>query len=109
MKKFFHRKGHHLTLLWGEMCLPKEDNTLSSKWISSIFVVITSILAIVLMVLHKYNWAVLAMTIMFAVSNIFRAKTFKEQGYEREAKWMQWMGIFFVIASIIVLVVIITG
>lgn len=82
---------------------------MSSKWISSIVVVVASVLAIVLMVLQKYNWSILAMTIMFAVSNSFRAKTFKEQGYEREAKWMQWMGLFFTIASVVVLFVIITG
>jgi len=56
----------------------------------------------------NFNFAVLAMTIMFAVSNGFRAKSFKEQGYVKEAKWMKYMAIFFSIASIVVLIIILT-
>jgi len=56
----------------------------------------------------NFNFAVLAMTIMFAVSNGFRAKSFKEQGYVKEAKWMKYMAIFFSIASIVVLFIILT-
>ena len=82
---------------------------MNSKWISSSIVAITSILAIVCIVIRQYNWAVLSMTIMFAVSNLFRASNFAEQGYVREAKWMKWMGIFFVFASVVVLVTIMTS
>lgn len=81
----------------------------NSKWISSIVVAITSIVAIICIVMRQYNWAILSMTIMFAVSNLFRASSFAEQGYIREAKWMKWMGIFFVFASVIVLVTIMTS
>jgi len=56
----------------------------------------------------KFNFAVLAMTIMFALSNGFRAKSFKEQGYVKEAKWMQYMAVFFAIASIVVFVIVLT-
>ena len=64
------------------------------KWLSSILVAIFSIAALVFIIIGKFNFAVLAMTIMFALSNGFRAKSFKEQGYVKEAKWMQYMAIF---------------
>ena len=68
------------------------------NWISSILVAFLSITAIVFVVIGNFNFAVLAMTVMFAVSNGFRAKKFKEQGYVKEAKWMQYMAVFFGIA-----------
>lgn len=78
------------------------------KLLSSILVAIFSIAAIVFIIIGNFNFAVLAMTIMFAVSNGFRAKSFKEQGYVKEAKWMKYMAIFFSIASIVVLIMILT-
>ncbi|OEC03344.1 aspartyl/asparaginyl-tRNA synthetase [Lysinibacillus sphaericus] len=78
------------------------------KWISSILVAVFSIAAIVCIIIGHFNLAVLAMTIMFALSNGFRAKSFKEQGYVKEAKWMKYMAIFFSIASIAVLIIIFT-
>ncbi|GEM_PF-688861 len=78
------------------------------KWLSSILVAIFSIAAIVFIIIGNFDFAVLAMTIMFAVSNGFRAKSFKEQGYVKEAKWMKYMAIFFSIASIIVFIIILT-
>jgi len=78
------------------------------KWLSSILVALFSIAAIVFIIMGNFNFAVLAMTIMFALSNGFRAKSFKEQGYVKEAKWMKYMAIFFSIASIIVIVIILT-
>lgn len=67
---------------------------MNKKWLSSILVAIFSIAALVFIIIGKFNFAVLAMTIMFALSNGFRAKSFKEQGYVKEAKWMQYMAIF---------------
>ncbi|QPQ34080.1 MULTISPECIES: hypothetical protein [unclassified Lysinibacillus] len=81
---------------------------MNTKWISSILVAVFSIAAIVFIILGNFNFAVLAMTIMFAMSNGFRAKNFKEQGYIKEAKWMKYMSIFFSIASIVVLIIIFT-
>ncbi|TQR34153.1 hypothetical protein C7Y47_09235 [Lysinibacillus sphaericus] len=78
------------------------------KLLSSILVAIFSIAAIVFIIIGNFNFAVLAMTIMFAVSNGFRAKSFKEQGYVKEAKWMKYMAIFFSIASIVVFIIIFT-
>ncbi|MEA0552668.1 hypothetical protein U1P98_20145 [Lysinibacillus irui] len=81
---------------------------MNRKWLSSIFVAIFSIAALVFIIMGKFNFAVLAMTIMFTLSNGFRAKSFEEQGYVKESKWMKYMAIFFAIASIIVFVIILT-
>ena len=78
------------------------------KWLSSILVAIFSIAAIVFIIMGNFNFAVFAMTIMFALSNGFRAKSFKEKGYIKEAKWMKYMAIFFSIASIVVFIIILT-
>jgi|GEM_PF-418754 len=58
---------------------------MNRKWLSSILVAIFSIAALVFIIIGKFNFAVLAMTIMFAMSNGFRAKSFEEQGYGKEA------------------------
>lgn len=81
---------------------------MNTKWLSSILVAIFSIAAIVFIIIGNFNFAVFAMTIMFAVSNGFRAKSFKEQGYIKEAKWMKYMAVFFSIASIVVFIIILT-
>lgn len=82
---------------------------MNTKWISPILVAFFSIAAIVFVVNGHFDVAVLAMTVMFALSNGFRAKSFKEQGYIKEAKWMKYMAVFFCIASVVVLAVILTS
>lgn len=81
---------------------------MNRKWLSSILVGIFSIAALVFIIMGKFNFAVLAMTIMFTLSNGFRAKSFEEQGYIKESKWMKYMALFFAIASIVVFVIILT-
>lgn len=83
---------------------------MNTKCILSILVAFffVSIAAIVFVVKGNFDFAVLAMTVMFALSNGFRAKILKEQGYTKEAKWMQCIAIFFSIASVVVLAVILT-
>ena len=51
----------------------------------------------------NFNIAVLFMTAIFALSNTYRAISFKEKGYEREAKWMKNAAILFAILFLIVL------
>ncbi|KOS67013.1 aspartyl/asparaginyl-tRNA synthetase [Lysinibacillus contaminans] len=82
---------------------------MNTKWIPSILVAFFSIAAIVFVVKGNFDFAVLAMTVMFAMSNGFRAKSFKEQGYIKEAKWMRYMAVFFGIASVAVLAIITTS
>lgn len=83
-------------------------NLMNSKWISVILVGVTSILAVLFIFLNKLELAMLSMTIMFALTNTFRARNFKAQGFEREARWMNIMAIFFAIASVLVLYIVVT-
>ena len=43
------------------------------------------------------------MTAIFALSNGFRAISFKEKGFVREAKWMKGMSILFAVLFFVVL------
>lgn len=80
---------------------------MNRKWIAGILIAAVSIAALVFIIKGNINVAVLFMTALFALSNGFRAISFKEKGFEKEAKWMKGMSIFFVIAFIVVLLTVI--
>ncbi|MGG0658170.1 hypothetical protein [Rummeliibacillus pycnus] len=80
---------------------------MNPKVISGILVTITSILAVFFIIKQNFNLAVLFITLMFTITNSFRAKDMARQGYEKEAKWMKGMATFFGIATLVVLVMII--
>jgi hypothetical protein len=80
---------------------------MNRKWIAGILIAAVSIAALVFIIKGNINLAVLFMTALFALSNGFRAISFKEKGFEKEAKWMKGMSIFFVIAFILVLLTVI--
>lgn len=92
-----------------ELSVSKEMILLNEKYVSTILVVCTSLISLFFVIKQNFEYAVFALTLMFAFSNFFRARSFSEKGYEREAKWMKYMAIFFAIASAIVLYIIITG
>ncbi|MFJ8263704.1 hypothetical protein ACIQ4I_17465 [Rummeliibacillus sp. NPDC094406] len=77
------------------------------KIISGVLVTITSILAVFFVIKQNFNLAVLFISLMFTITNTFRAKDMARQGYEKEAKWMKAMATFFGIATLVVLVMII--
>ena len=74
------------------------------KILSGVLVAITSLLAVFFVIKQNFNLAVLFITLMFTITNTFRAKDMARQGYEKEAKWMKGMAVFFGIATLIVLV-----
>lgn len=80
---------------------------MNRKWIAGILIAAVSIAALVFIIKGNINLAVLFMTALFALSNGFRAVSFKEKGFEKEAKWMKGMSIFFVVAFIVVLLTVI--
>ncbi|MDX1771847.1 MAG: hypothetical protein R3328_09995 [Planococcaceae bacterium] len=80
---------------------------MNRKWIAGILIAAVSIAALVFIIKGNINLAVLFMTALFALSNGYRAVSFKEKGFEKEAKWMKGMSIFFVIAFIVVLLTVI--
>jgi len=75
--------------------------------IAGLLIAAVSIAAIVFIIKGNMNFAVLFMTAMFALTNGFRAVSFKEKGFEREAKWMKWMSILFSVGCIVILILII--
>ena len=77
------------------------------NWVAGILIAGTSIAALVSVIYRNLNLAVLFMTVLFALTNGFRAISFKEKGFEREAKWMKGMSIFFMAAFIVILILII--
>lgn len=80
---------------------------MNRKWIAGLLIAAVSIAALVFIIKGNINLAVLFMTALFALSNGYRAVSFKEKGFEKEAKWMKGMSIFFVIAFIVVLLTVI--
>jgi len=76
------------------------------NWIAGVLIGIASILALVFVIRGNLNMAVLFMTVLFALTNGFRAVSFKEKGFVREAKWMKGMSIFFSVAFLVMLLLI---
>ncbi|MGE7980078.1 hypothetical protein [Psychrobacillus sp. NPDC093200] len=77
------------------------------NWIFGILIVAASIASLVFIIKGNINLAVLFMTVIFILSNGYRAIVFKEKGHVREAKWMRTMAIVFTILFVLVLVLII--
>jgi len=80
---------------------------MNRKLIAGLLIASASIAALIFIIKGEIYIAVLFMTALFALTNGFRAISFKEKGYERESKWMKGMSIFFATMFIIILVVII--
>lgn len=81
----------------------------NEKVISLLLVAMASFSALYFIIKRNMEAAILAMTIMFTITNFFRSRTFKEQGYIKESKWMRRMSITFAILSVIVLLVMVVG
>lgn len=81
---------------------------MNEKVLSTILVAISSLAALFFVIKQNFELAVLCLTIMFTCSNYFRYRSFKSEGYIKEAKWMRSLAIFFGIATILVLYIVIT-
>ncbi|TQR21485.1 hypothetical protein [Psychrobacillus vulpis] len=73
------------------------------NWIFGLLITAVSITSLVFIILGNLNMAVLFMTAIFALSNGYRAISFKEKGFIREAKWMRAMAIVFAVLFFVVL------
>ena len=82
---------------------------MNEKVVSMILVAISSLLALYFVVVNHFQLAVLFLTIMFTFTNFFRYRSFKQQGLEKEAKWMRNTSVLFAVLVLVVLVTIITG
>lgn len=73
------------------------------KWVSGIAIVVAALASLYFIVKSNLNYAVLAMLALFTMTNGFRAKSFRDQGFERQSKWMAGMSVFFGISFLGVL------
>lgn len=80
---------------------------MNEKWVSTILIVIASFTALFFVIKQNFELAVLFLTLMFTFSNFFKSKSFKEQGYDKESKWMKSMAIFFGLCTIVIFIIII--
>lgn len=76
---------------------------MNRNWIIGILIAAASIASLIFIIVGNLNMAVLFMTAIFALSNGYRAVSFKEKGFEREAKWMKGMSILFIVLFFVVL------
>ena len=82
---------------------------MNEKIVSTILVACSSLAALFFVIKQNFELAILFLTIMFTFTNFFRYRSFKQQGLEKEAKWMRNTSILFAVLVLIVLVTIITG
>lgn len=80
---------------------------MNAKLVSGILVTITSLLAVFFVIKQNFNLAVLFISLMFTITNTFRAKNMEKQGFTKEAKWMKAMALFFGVATLVILSMII--
>lgn len=76
---------------------------MNQKLILGISVATLSIASLIFLIRGNMDIAVLVMTVLFVITNSFRARQMKKQGMEREAKWMSGMAIIFAILFLVVL------
>lgn len=83
-----------------------EGFTVIKNKASIIIVILLAVLTLFFVVRGKLDFAILTMMALFTMTNASRAKSFKEQGYEKESKWMRYLSILFAISFIVVLLLI---
>lgn len=80
---------------------------MTQKKVGIVAIVLLGIVTLFFVVRGKLDFAILTMMALFTLTNASRAKSFKEQGYERESKWMRYLSILFAISFVVVLLLII--
>ena len=65
-------------------------------------IILFALATLIFVIKGQLEYAVLTMMALFTLTNASRAKAFKEQGHERESKWMRYLSIFFAIGFVIV-------
>ena len=65
------------------------------KWVLGIGIGVTVLASFYYVLQLNLGMAMLSMVGLFALTNAMRAKTFHDQGMERQSKWMRWVSLFF--------------
>lgn len=76
-----------------------------TKWLFGIGIAVGVLSSVYFVINLNLNMAVLSMIGLFTLTNGMRAKSFHDQGMEREAKWMRWVSLFFGAAFIVFLII----
>ncbi|WP_203248142.1 hypothetical protein [Sporosarcina beigongshangi] len=74
------------------------------KWVFGIGIVVAFLASLYFIIQLNFGYVVLTMVALFSLTNGARAKSFQDQGLEREAKWMRWMALFFGVTFIVLLI-----
>ncbi len=74
------------------------------KWLFRIGIMAAAIASLYFSIKLDFNYAVLSMVALFSLTNGSRARSFRQQGMERESKWMLWLSIFFGVAFILLVI-----
>jgi amino acid transporter len=80
---------------------------MTQKKVGIVAIVLLGIVTLFFVVRGKLDFAILTMMALFTLTNASRAKSFKEQGFERESRWMRYLSILFAISFVVVLLLII--
>lgn len=75
------------------------------KWLFGIGIGTAIIASIYFVIQLNLNMAVLSMVGLFTLTNAMRAKTFHDQGMERESRWMRWVSILFGVGFVVTLII----
>ncbi|MCM3638328.1 hypothetical protein M3152_11525 [Sporosarcina luteola] len=70
-------------------------------------IVVLLVVTLFFVVRGNLDFAILTMMALFTLTNASRAKSFKEQGHERESRWMRYLSILFALSFVVVLLLII--
>lgn len=78
------------------------------RWLLGLGIVALAAASMYFVMDVKLEYALICMLGMFALTNAWRAKTFKDQGMERESKLMKWvslgLGGAFVVLGVIAII-----
>lgn len=69
-------------------------------------IVLVTLLTLYFVIRGQLDYAILTMMALFTLTNASRAKSFKEQGFEKESKWMRYLSFVFAGAFVVVFIVI---
>ncbi|MDN4606354.1 hypothetical protein [Sporosarcina highlanderae] len=79
---------------------------MNQKKVYFIGITLIALVTLFFVIIGKLDYAILMMMALFTLTNASRAKSFKEQGHERESKWMRYLSILFAIAFVVVFILV---
>ncbi|WP_432361744.1 hypothetical protein [Sporosarcina sp. UB5] len=80
---------------------------MNQKKIGVIGIVLLGIVTLFFVVRGQLDLAVLTMMALFTLTNASRAKSFKEQGFDKASKLMRYLSILFAVSFVVVLLLIV--